>query len=199
MAPPCVYLLTKFRIGSQRVRHNWATFTFQFRIHSSLLRSLSGKYSQSPSVCLPPSRFSPLIQQRLGFWVLFLCSSTSAIDGDLIVLRNHRSHVASLILGFLVSRDSSSYHFSYSMFPTVRFSTFNTGNSSVPEGIHSIIYSLITNLNKEWMCALIGCVFLVASWWLDRNTLLDQEVEVKWWRKQSIEQRNPDSSVPSWA
>lgn len=53
-------------------------------------------------------------------WVLssfFLSSSMLAIDGDLVALGNHPSHVASLILGPLVSRDSSSYHLSIPFFP----------------------------------------------------------------------------------
>ena len=49
------------------------------------------------------------------------------------------------------------------IFPTVRFWTFNPGNSSIPEGIHSITYSLITNLNKERMCAF--CSLLLPDVW----------------------------------
>lgn len=81
------------------------------------------------------------------------------------------------------------------IFPTIRFSTFNTGNSSVPEGIHSIIYSLTTNLNKEWMYAF--CSLLLPNGWIGTPFWTK-----KWkWNdgENSIKQRNPDSSIPSWA
>lgn len=115
---------------------------------------INSSNSLVPFYCL--CGFSPSLFKDLGpEFSLFLYSSNSAIDLDIIVHMNDPPNMVTCSNGHLTLTPFSPMAFSSCYLshkiPTVKSWTFHIWNCSVSKVILSIIPSLVTNLNREWM------------------------------------------------